>query len=122
MTIYDSNRYWPFDSSEILDSEEIKFFKSFIQKEFEVFRFDLSNCGARSKDREGWIIVRGRRRWEIRLVNNKSLQLSAYLSDFSTANYAIESWLSGASCDEIIRDIHDALIVLPGAKASYTFY
>lgn len=122
MTTDSNNRYWPFDSSVILDAEEKNFFESVTEKGFKAFQFDINNCGARSGEREGWIIVRGRRRWEIRLAEGNIWRLSAYIADFNTASRAINKWLDGAEPEEIVTDIHDVLVVPSGARSSYTLH
>ncbi len=116
--------YWPFSVGPVAsrssqETEEIEFLETACDSGYESFRFGINDYGARSKTREGCILERGRRRWEIRLAEGEHRRLIAFVDDFKSAGQAIQQWLNGSSVRQVVHDIHDRLITPPGAKASH---
>lgn len=116
--------YWPFSvmnagRSVCKADDKVTFLKTAHDDGYESFRFGVNDYGARSKEREGCILERGRSRWEIRLVQGSDRQLIAFLDDFSVAGNAVKQWLDGASAKAMVESISSSLVTPPGAKASY---
>jgi len=123
MTTNDSE-YWPFPISETDKQwpellEKITFLKEVCAAGFTGYRFGMNNYGARYDDRSGIIIERGQKRWELRLSQAETRKLSAFVSGFSTAGQALNSWLKGSSVSDILAELSDSLVVPPGASASH---
>lgn len=120
-----ANEYWPFAVSdedrrwpEMI--EKINFLDELHSAGFKAFRSGVNDYGAESESREGIIIERGRKRWELRLAKNSDRRFSAFVSKFSVAAKALASWLNGATENDIFSDVKEALVFPPGASASYT--
>jgi hypothetical protein len=117
-------QYWPFDAqSTVRDSaiKQTRFLESAFNLGYEAFTCGMNDYGARSAEREGLIIERGRTgRWEVCLADANDRALSAYVNDFTVAANAVKQWLSGKQVNEIVKLLQEHLITLPGAKASYT--
>jgi hypothetical protein len=116
--------YWPFavataDASMPQEDDKVTFLKAAYDDGYESFRFGINDYGARSKEREGCILERGRNRWEIRLAQGNERRLLAFVNDFSVAGQAVKRWLVGASAKEIVQNISSSLVSPPGAKASH---
>jgi len=86
---------------------------------YESFRFGINDYGARSKEREGCMLERGRDRREVRLAEGDQRRLLAFINGFATAGDAVKHWLGGACPTEIVELISDSLVTPPGAEASY---
>lgn len=116
--------YWPFavatgDAGVSQEDDKVAFLKSAYDDGYESFRFGVNDYGARSKDREGCILERGRNRWEIRLAEGPQRRLLAFVNAFSAAGQAVKQWLGGACVKEIAQNISRSLVIPPGAKASH---
>jgi hypothetical protein len=116
--------YWPFTIAPAeghlpQEAEQIAFLKAAHDEGFESFRFGISDYGARSKEREGCILERGRNRWEIRLAQGDKRRLLAFVNDFRAAGDAVKKWLDGSCAQEILHNISKRLVTPPGAKASH---
>lgn len=98
---------------------KVTFLKTRYDDGYESFRFGINDYGARSKEREGCILERGRNRWEIRLAQGNERRLLAFVSDFSVAGGAVRQWLAGACAKGIAQNISSCLVTPPGAKASH---
>jgi len=110
----EEDRQWP----EMI--EKITFLNELHLAGFKTFRSGANDYGAESDSREGIIIERGRKRWEFRLSKNEDRRFSAFVTEFATAGKALAPWLNGASENDIFSDVKSALVVPPGASASYT--
>jgi hypothetical protein len=120
-----NTEYWPFvagtDSGYLpRESEEVAFLEAAARSGFEAFRFGINNYGAKSNTREGCILERGRKRWEIRLAEHKVRRLIAFVAEFRAAGQAVTEWLRGSCPEEILKVIRHQLVIPPGAKSSYT--
>ncbi|MCR9295111.1 MAG: hypothetical protein NXI32_20530, partial [bacterium] len=116
--------YWPFavatrDAGVSQQDDKVAFLKSAYDDGYESFRFGINDYGARSKEREGCILERGRNRWEIRLAEDQERRLQAFVNAFSAAGQAVKQWLGGACAKEIAQNISSSLVIPPGAKASH---
>ena len=116
--------YWPFgsradDSRLMVGTEKVAFLEAATQSGYAAFRFGINDFGARSKERVGCILERGRKRWEIRLAEGEHRRLLAYVGDFDSAGRAVKEWLDGLCAKEIVGNTQDHLITPPGAKSSY---
>lgn len=112
--VTDEDRQWP----EML--EKIAFLEAAASANFKGYRTGLNGYGAESATRDGIILERGRKRWEIRLSETGIRQFSAFVTEFPIAGSALVSWLKGATVDGILEDVKDDLVVPPGAASSYT--
>jgi hypothetical protein len=126
ITNYDYE-YWPFPLSdaEAADPEfadKVAFLKEASEAGAESYKFGINNYGAKSKHRSGIILERGRRRWEVRLSQDNVRRVSAFVSCFSFAGIAVNSWLRGGTISQILDELNEHLIVPPGLKESYTIY
>ncbi len=116
--ISDENLYWPFD---VLTPErrteqhdqEIGFLETAHREGYRPYRFGAGNFGATRNGWGGLILVRGRRRWEVRLGIADELALSAHLDDFRPAADAVLLYLGGAETAAILEQIGGHLIVDP---------
>jgi len=123
MTRFDYD-YWPFpvataDAAVSQKDDKVLFLKSAYDDGYESFRFGINDYGARSKEREGCMLERGRNRWEIRLAEGQQRRLLAFVNSFSAAGEAVKQWLGGACAKEIAQNISSSLVTPPGAKASH---
>jgi hypothetical protein len=119
--------YWPFAGETANDylsltPEELAFLESTTRSGFQAFRFGINDYGARSSTREGCILERGRRRWEIRLAEGEDRHLLAYVAEFRAAGQAVTEWLCGSCVQEILMVIRDHLTTPPGTESSYTIF
>lgn len=119
--------YWPFPVSDADTAipevaEKIAFLKAIAQCTTEAYRFGINNYGAKSEHRAGIILERGRKRWEIRLSENETRHLTAFVECFSVAGNAVNSWLSGCGLDEVLDELKDQLVIPPGLTESYTIH
>jgi hypothetical protein len=112
-------RYWPFDvlpperRTEQLD-HEIAFLEEAYRAGFKPYVFGIGDdFGASASDgREGEIIRRGKKRWELRLFERDVRVVDTYLDNFGCAADAVLKWLSGTelhSMDETLRSESAAL-------------
>jgi hypothetical protein len=118
--------YWPFGvppplNRSLQEAFQVQFLQAAHEKGFRAFKFGINDYGARSNNREGCILERGRTRWEIRLAEESNRVLAAYVDDFACAGLAVQHWLEGRSAKEIVGDLSGHLVTPPGAKASHTF-
>lgn len=123
MTRFDYD-YWPFsvataDASVSQEDDKIVFLKSAYDDGYESFRFGINDYGARTKEREGCILERGRNRWELRLAQGNERRLLAFVDDFSAAGEAVKQWLAGKCAKDIVQILSSTLVTPPGAKASH---
>lgn len=123
MTRFDYE-YWPFSvptagAAVCQDDDKVTFLKAAYNDGYESFRFGINDYGARSKEREGCILERGRNRWEVRLAQGKDRRLLAFVNDFPVAGKAVKRWLDGACAKEIVQNISSSLVTPPGAKSSH---
>ena len=123
MTRFDYD-FWPFtiattDVGVSQYDDKITFLKTAYDDGYESFRFGINDYGARSNEREGCILERGRNRWEIRLVQGNKRRLLAFVNDFSAAGQTVKHWLAGACAKELVQNITSLLVTPPGAKASH---
>jgi hypothetical protein len=122
-----NTEYWPFvagtDSGCLpRESEGATFLEAATRSGFEAFRFGINNYGAKSNTREGCILERGRKRWEIRLAEHKVRRLIAFVAEFRAAGEAVTEWLRGSCPEEILKVIRHQLVIPPGAKSNYTIF
>lgn len=120
-----ANEYWPFAVNEEDRRwpemiEKITFLDELHSSGFKSFRSGVNDYGAESETREGIIIERGRKLWELRLSKGGDRRFSAFVSRFPKAGKALASWLKGASEHDIYSDIKGELVVPPGRSTSYT--
>ncbi len=123
MTTFDYD-YWPFAVATAApvafpEDDKVTFLKAAYDDGYESFRFGINDYGARSKEREGCILERGRNRWEIRLAQGNERRLLAFVNNFSVAGHAVKRWLAGERAEQIVRDISSSLMTPSGAKASH---
>lgn len=123
MTRFDYD-YWPFpvataDAAVSQEDDKVVFLKSAFEDGYESFRFGINDYGARSHEREGCILERGRNRWEVRLAQGNERRLLAFVNAFTAAGEAVKQWLGGACAKEIVRNLASSLVIPPGAKASH---
>ncbi|MEX1224214.1 MAG: hypothetical protein WEA31_06660 [Pirellulales bacterium] len=117
-------QYWPFavvaaEGRAPQEVDQVAFLKATHAEGYESFRFGINDYGAKSSDREGCILERGRNRWEIRLALDEQRRLVAFVNEFSVAAEAVTRWLHGACAKEIIQSIAESLVTPPGAKANH---
>ena len=119
--------YWPFpvefDAPLPGGSEEMDqhaFLKAAHDQGFDSFRFGINDYGARSSEREGCILERGRARWEILLAEGVNRRFQAYVNDFGAAGRAVSNWLRGATAEQLVEALASHLVTPPGARSSYS--
>lgn len=120
-------QYWPFAvvSAEGLapqGCDQVAFLRATHAQGYESFRFGMNDYGAKSSEREGCILERGRNRWEIRLALGEERRLVAYVNEFSAAAEAVTQWLQGACAKDILHSIAERLETPPGAKADHCLF
>jgi hypothetical protein len=120
--------YWPF---KVLPPEklteqhqrEIRFLEAAFSTGYKPYQDAHGNLGACSHDREAWIIVRGRRRWQIFLwISEETLHevLRAHLDDFECAAEAVLHWLRGDDPAAILARLRGHLIATPATGSGFT--
>jgi hypothetical protein len=102
------------------DAEIVAFLELSAAKGYEAFRFGLNDFGAKTSEREGCMLERGRKRWELRLADGNGRRLLAHVADFSAAASAVHEWLEGVCVNEVLGHLQNQLVTPPGAQASYT--
>lgn len=118
-------KYWPFDVPPVetrspQENREIEFLQGAAARGFEAYRFGMNDYGVQHDPREGCIFERGRWRWEVRVYDARQQMLSAYVDDFEVASAAVFEWLLGTTAQDVLRHLSEHLIMLPGAKETYS--
>ncbi|HUY32143.1 MAG TPA: hypothetical protein VMV69_05135 [Pirellulales bacterium] len=121
-------RFWPFavgppEKFSDEDKAIVHFLKVAYEAGFDPYDLGMTNYGATANNhRAGEIIARGRRRWELILGAEREEVLSAYLDDFDSAAVAVLEWLRGADASEILAELQEHLVLLPGASRTFTLH
>jgi hypothetical protein len=123
--------YWPF---EVIASEsqtdqhrhEKRFLDAAYQGGFRPYIDGIGNLGATSNEREAWIILRGRGRWQVQLWTSDqgTLQeaVAAHLNDFDSAAEAVLLWLGGLDGAEVVERVRDHLVVSRATGRGFVLY
>jgi hypothetical protein len=114
--------HWPFAVEGSLtpqEDEQIRFLQSAADGGFDSFRCGTNDFGAESGQRSGYILERGRRRWEVRLLVGDERKMWAYVEGFSAAASAVLKWLeSRESLDDIASSLSEHLTHRPNSRTS----
>jgi hypothetical protein len=112
--------YWPFATLPVdQETDEYQRERSFLEaaycEGYRPYMDGIGNLGATSSEREAWILVRGRSRWEMRLWRSEPevLQeaLSVQLDSFDAAAAAALLWLRGHDPSEVESMVRDHVAV-----------
>jgi hypothetical protein len=117
-------RYWPFDvlPTEELSEEhrrEIRFLETAFREGYHPYRFGAGDFGVAAAERGGFILVRGRTRWEVVFGTKDTKVASAFVDDFDCAAEALLQWLRGADAAHVLARVQYHLVCLPGAAHSF---
>lgn len=116
---WEKKHYWPFEalppeSQTEQHKCEQRFFEAAYQEGYSPYMDGIGNLGATSSEREAWIVVRGRSRWEVRLWTSDqgTLQeiVSAQFADFNSAAEAVLLWLRGLEGAEVVERVRGNLL------------
>lgn len=114
--------HWPFEVEGTLtpqEDEQIRFLQSAADGGFDSFRCGTNDFGAESRQRSGYILERGRRRWEVRLLEGDKRKIWAYVVGFNASANAVLKWLeSKESLDYIASSLSEHLSPRPSGRAS----
>ena len=97
----EANIYWPFEvrpaeARTDQEAREVRFLEQAHREGFRPYRSFVSDYGASSADgRVGYLLVRGRSRWEAWLGDKSGKIGSLLLDNFDSAAQSVLQWLRG---------------------------
>jgi hypothetical protein len=113
-------RYWPFAVVQPEQHrEEMRFLETAYREGYAPYLEGAGDFGAGAAERSGLIVVRGRKRWEVILGAMDAKIASAFVDDFRCASDAVLQWLRGTEIAEILAQVQNHLVLMPGGSHSF---
>ncbi|MBW3600358.1 MAG: hypothetical protein KY475_24220 [Planctomycetes bacterium] len=117
-----SQQFWPCTLSFKPTPEELRFLETALAEGHRPYVCEISDFGADADSgRAGQIVVRGRSRRELVLIESRKSIVSVFVSEFKFAADALLMWLGGAPVETVLEHLKDHLVVMPGMTSSYIF-
>jgi hypothetical protein len=120
----EDDRYWPFEvippeRRTLLHQQQISFLETAYGDGFRPYTFGSNSYGATAGDREGYVIHRTRRFWELLVASPSDGKLSAYVGGFDVNAEALLRWLRGSELADILEFIRPHLVPAGTRSSGY---